>query len=141
TRAACSTSCSESGVGRTASPRTRSSSSRINTRRSGSASRPRRLYAPRKLLDLPLRRVQTSYAQLVELLAALPQLDCLVEIRVAAFEPLDDSFELSLRVFEGLLRHSARAPKRPSATSISTSSPELTAATLLTIASSRRTIA
>src|SRR6266545_4682346 len=80
----------------------------------------RGLRAARKLLDLPLGSVELAEAELVELLAALPEADRLVELRVAALQPLDDLLELPLSVLERRLRtHSTRAPKRPSATSTS----------------------
>ena len=48
----------------------------------------------------PVRRVQLRGADAVELLAALPERDRLVEARLAALEPLDDRLELPLGVLE-----------------------------------------
>src|SRR5215212_3472026 len=45
---------------------------------------------PGQLLDLPLGDVELRDAETVELLAALPQCDCLVELGLATLEPLDD---------------------------------------------------
>src|SRR6266498_2251148 len=64
----------------------------------GSALRPGVLRASRELLDLAVRRVELAEAQLVQLLAALPQLDGLVESCVAALQSLDDLLELALCV-------------------------------------------
>src|SRR2546423_3978053 len=101
-------------------------------------SRFRRLGPPAELLDLALSRVELPDALLVELLAALPQLDRLVEACIPALQPLDDLLQLALGLLE---RHSTRAPKRPSATSTSIVSPAATASAERTIASPLRTIA
>ena len=68
-----------------------------------------RLGAAGELFDLPVRRVEPADAELVELLAALPQLDRLVQARFAALEPLDDLLQLALRFFERRLRRSLDA--------------------------------
>src|SRR5688500_20399580 len=72
----------------------------------------------RELLDPALRRVEPLPAELVELLAALPECERLVERRLPELEPLDDLLELLLGVLEGRLVHrvsSTVAPKPPSA--------------------------
>ena len=51
--------------------------------------------ALRELLDPAVRGVELGRADAVELLAALPERDRLVEARVAAFEPLDDRLQLA----------------------------------------------
>ena len=56
-----------------------------------------------ELLDLALRRVELRAAERVQLLAALPERDRLVERNLAALEPLDDLLELRLRLLEGRL--------------------------------------
>src|SRR5262249_26489814 len=52
--------------------------------------------SPRELLDLALGGVEPGRAEPVELLAALPQPDRLVERHVAALQSLDDRLELAL---------------------------------------------
>src|SRR5262245_8580597 len=80
--------------------------------------------AAREFLDLAVRRVELRSAEGVQLLAALPELDRLIERRLAGFQPLDDLLELVLRALERQLAHrrrsSTRAPKPPSASSTST---------------------
>src|SRR5438034_10914919 len=100
---------------------------------SSSTGRPRRLDTPGQLFDLAVGGVEARYAHLVELLAPLPELDRLVEIGVAALQPLDDLLQLALRVFEPQLAQSACAPNRPSATSTSRASPLATVEALRTI--------
>src|SRR5205085_5039962 len=84
-----------------------------------------------QLLDPPVRRVELAEAEAVELLAALPERDRLVQARLAALEPLDDALELPLGGLErqpGLVGHSTRAPNSPSATSTRIGCPGTTAA-------------
>ncbi len=80
-----------------------------------------------ELLDRPLGRLEPGEAEAQQLLTPLPELDRLVEPGIAALEALDDLFQLPLRRLEGELAHprmsSTRAPKPPSASSISTRSP------------------
>jgi hypothetical protein len=47
-----------------------------------------------------MRGIELLEAEAVQLLAALPELDRVVEIRLARFQLLDDAFELSLGLFE-----------------------------------------
>ncbi len=96
--------------------------------------------------DLALRRVEPLAAERVELLAALPQRERLVERRLALLQPLDDLLELGLRLLEGLLllahsTSSTRAPKPPSASCTSTRTPGATSAAATTTRVSVRTIA
>src|SRR5207237_4466602 len=86
---------------------------------------------PRQLLDPPVGGVELAEAEAVELLAALPERDRLVQSRLAALEPLDDALELPLGGLErqpGLVGHSTRAPNSPSATSTRIGCPGTTAA-------------
>src|SRR6266540_338923 len=74
-----------------------------------------RLFDPlRELLDLPLRRVEPLAAEVVQLLAALPERDRLVERRLPVLEALHDQLQLLLRVLERQRVSSTRAPKPPS---------------------------
>src|SRR5262249_11520199 len=52
------------------------------------------LHALRELLDLALGRVELGPAEAVQLLAALPERDRLVERCMAELQPLDDLFQL-----------------------------------------------
>ena len=101
--------------------------------------------ALRELLDLALGGLEAREAEAQQLLAALPELDRLVEAGVAALEPLDDLLQLLLGGLERQLAHwstsSTRAPKAPSASSTSTSSPGSTSAALRSTVSPARTIA
>src|SRR4029453_11716654 len=99
------------------------------------------LGAARKLFDLALGRVEPLLAEAVELLTALPQLERLVERRLARLEPVDDLLELLLGLLEGHRVSSTRAPKPPSASSTSTRSPVSSPRAERTIASFARTIA
>jgi hypothetical protein len=104
----------------------------------------RRVDAAGELFDLSFGRIQVLAAETVELLAPLPQLESLVEGRVAALEPVDDLLQLALGLLEGLPAQrvsSTRAPKPPSASSTSTRSPGSTALAERTICSCARTIA
>src|SRR5204863_1582866 len=92
----------------------------------------------RQLLDLALGGVELLGAEAVELLAALPERERLVEAGVAALEPLDDLDELLLGLLVG---HSTRAPNTPSATSTAIAVPGETAVALRTSSPSLRTIA
>ena len=56
-----------------------------------------------ELLDPALGGVELRLAEGVELLAAFPQLERLVERRLPALEPLHDLLELGLRLLERLL--------------------------------------
>ena len=79
-----------------------------------------------ELLDPALRRVELRRADAVELFAALPERDRLVEARVAALEPLDDRLQLALGVFETELAQrvsSTFAPNPPAPSSTSTCVP------------------
>src|SRR5262245_52751989 len=98
-----------------------------------------------KLLDPPLRRVQPSHADAVQLLAAGPELQRLVEPGLAALEPLDDALELLQRLLEGrFLAHgrtsSTVAPNEPAPSSTSTRAPGETPAAEVTSRSPLRTI-
>src|SRR5829696_986282 len=101
--------------------------------------------ALRELLDLALGRVQLPTAEAVQLLAALPERDRVVQTRVPALEPLDDLLQLSLRRLEGRLvahRVSLTVPRKPpSVSSTSTWSPAASALDDRTIPSPARTIA
>src|SRR6185437_1481160 len=115
----------------------------------GGFGRARLLGSARELLDPALGGVELRLAEGVELLAAFPQLQRLVERRLPAFQALDDLLELGLRLLErslGRLGHGAtsstRAPKPPSATVTSTRAPAETAAVEATTSpESVRTIA
>jgi hypothetical protein len=50
--------------------------------------------------DLPLRRVKLLEAEPVQLFAALPELDRVVEVSLAGFELLNDPLQLRLRLLE-----------------------------------------
>src|SRR4051794_34334275 len=104
----------------------------------------RRLGAGRELFDLALGVFEALAAEPVELFAALPQLQRLVQPGVAALEPVHDRFQLALGVLEAWLAHrvsSTRAPKPPSASSTSTRSPGSTALPERTISPLLRTMA
>jgi len=103
-----------------------------------------RLDAACELLDAALRRVELRRADGVQLLAALPKRDRLVEARVSALEPLDDRLQLALGLLEGGLAQrvsSTVAPKPPVPSSTSTFVPAVTSELSRTIAPSERTIA
>src|SRR5579872_4894631 len=76
-----------------------------------------------ELLDPALRLGQLAGAASVELLAPLPEDGQLLELDLAALEPLDDLLELSLALLEGRLCHLDSAPNEPPATSIVSSIP------------------
>jgi hypothetical protein len=87
---------------------------------------PNGLDPARELLDPALRRVELGRADAVELFAALPERDRLVEARVAALEPPDDRLQLALGVFEAELAQrvsSTFAPNPPAPSSTSTCVP------------------
>ena len=67
----------------------------------------------RQLLDLALRGVELLETETVELLAALPERDRVVQRDVAALEPLDDLRQLLLGFLELHGRTSAPVPARP----------------------------
>ena len=97
-----------------------------------------------ELLDPALSRVEPRRAEAVELLAALPERDRLVEARLSTFEPLDDRLQLALGVLEaGLAQRvsSTVAPKPPVPSSTSTCVPVATSELERTIESAERTIA
>src|SRR5581483_8403198 len=100
-----------------------------------------------QLLDLALRSVELRAAERVQLLAAFPESDCLVERHLAAFQPLDDLLELRLSLLEGRLRlahgltSSTRAPNAPSARVTWTRVPGSTSELAVTSRESVRTIA
>src|ERR1700751_3244638 len=106
------------------------------------------LCSARWLLDPALGRIELRAAERVQLLAAFPQLQRLVERRLASFEPLDDLLEFRLGLLEfplGGIGHgvssSTRAPKPPSASVTSTrSSSETSSADAATLPDSVRTI-
>jgi hypothetical protein len=103
-----------------------------------------RFDAAGELLDAALRRVELRRADRVELLAALPERDRLVEAGLAALEPLDDRLQLTLGVLEGGLAQRVSftvAPKPPVPSSTSTSVPAASSEPERTIASPLRTIA
>src|SRR4029079_17152318 len=100
-----------------------------------------RFRATREFLDLALGGLQSPAAEAVQLLAALPELERLVERRLAAFQPVDDRLQLLLGLLERHVRSSTRAPKLPSATSTSTGSPGWTACGERTVSSPARTMA
>ena len=103
-----------------------------------------RFDSPCELFDAALRGVQLRGADGVELLAALPQRDRLVEARFPALEPLDDRLQLALGFLEGRLAQrvsSTVAPKPPVPSSTSTCAPVATAALERTILSALRTMA
>jgi hypothetical protein len=100
----------------------------------------------RQLLDLPLRAVEPVATEPVQLLAALPERDRFVQRCVAALEPLDNRFELTLGGLEGWLRSRQRvsstvAENAPSPSSTSTASPRSSTLDVRTIPSLVRTIA
>src|SRR5215211_5484843 len=97
--------------------------------------------ATRELFDLAFGGVETFLAEAVQLLATLPELQRLVQRRLAAFQPLDDPLELALGLLESQRVFSTRAPKPPSASSTSTRSPVSRARPERTISSPLRTIA
>ena len=115
--------------------------SRVVTRRK----RCRLRGALRQLLDLPLGGLETRKTEAQQLLAALPELDRLVEAGVASLEPLDDLLQLLLGGLEGQLAHfrtsSTRAPKPPSASSTSTRVPCASPSVSRSTESPARTIA
>ena len=97
-----------------------------------------------ELLDATLGRVELGRADGIELLAALPERDRLVEARLSALEPLDDRFQLALGVFETELAQrvsSTVAPKPPVPSSTSTCVPAATSELERTIEPAVRTIA
>jgi hypothetical protein len=97
-----------------------------------------------ELLDAPLRRVELGRADGIELLAALPERDRLVEARLSALEPLDDRLQLALGVLEAELAQrvsSTVAPKPPVPSSTSTCVPAATSELERTIEPAVRTIA
>ena len=104
-----------------------------------------RLGAPRELLDPPLRRVELGRAEAIQLLAALPERDRLLEPGLATLEALDDPLELGAGGFERLLAHgrtsSTRAPRLPSASATSSSFPTPTSPAARTTRPPVRTIA
>jgi hypothetical protein len=103
-----------------------------------------RFDAAGELLDAALRRVELRRADRVELLAALPERDRLVEAGLAALEPLDDRLQLALGVLErGFAQRVSFtvAPKPPVPSSTSTSVPAASSEPERTIASPLRTIA
>src|SRR5689334_4634777 len=113
-------------------------------RRSRSALGLNRFDSPCELLDTALGGVELGRADGVELLAALPERDRLVEARVAALEALDDGLQLALGFLEGGLAHrvsSTVAPKPPAASSTSTCVPVPTSELERTMAPPARTIA
>src|SRR4029079_8545457 len=81
-------------------------------------------FAACELLDTPFGGMEPVFTEPVELLAPLPELQRLVERRLAALEPVDDLLELLLGRLDGLFFghrvSSTRAPKPPSASSTST---------------------
>jgi hypothetical protein len=97
-----------------------------------------------ELLDTALRCVELRRADGVELLAAFPERDRLVEARLSALEPLDDRLQLALGVLEaGLAQRvsSTVAPKPPVPSSTSTCVPVPTSELARTIEPAVRTIA
>src|SRR3954449_10371281 len=66
----------------------------------------------RELLDLALRAVELLAAERVQLLAALPQCERLVERRPTVLEPADDLLELRLGLLERQLRLTHRVRPR-----------------------------
>jgi hypothetical protein len=97
-----------------------------------------------ELLDATLRRVELRRADRIELLAALPEGDRLVEACLAALEPVDDRLQLALGFLEGRLAQRASstvAPNPPVPSSTSTRVPVATSAPERTIAPPERTIA
>ena len=103
-----------------------------------------RFDSARQLLDATLGRFELRRADVIELLAALPERDCLVEARLAALEPLDDRLQLALRFLErGLAQRvsSTVAPKPPAPSSTSTCVPRASSVPERTIPSPLRTIA
>ena len=103
-----------------------------------------RLDPPCQLLDSAVGRVELLGANAVELLAALPERDRLVEAGFAALEPLDDRLQLALGVLEGGLAQRVSftvAPKPPVPSSTSTSVPTASSEPERTIAAPLRTIA
>ncbi len=97
-----------------------------------------------ELLDAALRRVELGRADGVELLAAFPERDRLVEARLSALEPLDDRLQLALGVLEAELAQrvsSTVAPKPPVPSSTSTCVPVATSELERTIEPAVRTIA
>src|SRR5262249_34811237 len=103
-----------------------------------------RFYAAGELLDAALSLVELGRADRVELLAALPERDRLVEARLAPLEPLADPLQLALRLLEGALAERVSptvAPKPPAARSTSTCVPVASSELERTIASPLRTIA
>src|SRR5215204_5557315 len=96
---------------------------------------------PNQLLDAAVRGVELLAAELVELLAALPELDRLVERRLSGLEALDDFLQLFLRALERHVTSSTRPPKPPSASSTSTRVPAATWCPARTIVPPARTIA
>ncbi len=108
-----------------------------------------RFRAAAELLDLPLGRVELGDAEAVELLAALPEADRLLEVGPTALELGDDALELRAGLLEGELRaltghsrvSSTRAASPPSASSTSIRVPGAAAPAERTIPASVRTMA
>src|SRR5829696_8189018 len=100
-----------------------------------------RFLSARQLLDAAVRGVELLAAELVELLAALPEPDRLVERRLSGLEALDDFLQLFLRALERHVTCSTRPPKPPSASSTSTRVPAATWCPARTIVPPARTIA
>ena len=97
-----------------------------------------------ELLDAALRRVELRRADGIELLAAFPERDRLVETRLPALESLDNRLELALCVLEAELAQrvsSTVAPKPPVPSSTSTWVPGATSELERTIEPTVRTIA
>jgi hypothetical protein len=111
---------------------------------SGAALGLNRFDAAGELLDAALRGVEPGRADRIELFAALPERNRLVEARIPALEPLDDRLQLTLGIFEADLAQrvsSTVAPKPPIPSSTSTCAPASTSELERTIAPPVRTIA
>jgi hypothetical protein len=99
-----------------------------------------------ELLDSALSRLEASPAEPQQLLAALPELQRVVDGDVAALEATDDLVQLPLELFEAnrlvqLRTSSTTAPSPPDASSTSIRSPAATAAASRTRSPPERTIA
>ena len=100
--------------------------------------------AASEFLDAALCGVELRGADGVQLLAALPERDRLVEARLSALEPLEDRFQLALGLLErGLAQRvsSTVAPKPPLPSSTSTRAPLATSVPDRTIVPALRTMA